>query len=904
MSGTISTNTTIAQYTIVSKLGEGGMGQVWLARDTRLNRDVAIKLLPATFAIDSERLARFRREAQVLASLNHPNVAAIYGLEECDGVIALVLELVPGPTIADRIAQGPISIEEALPIARQIAEALEVAHERGIIHRDIKPANIKVTEDGSVKVLDFGLAKILTDESAESDLSHSPTLIKGTQAGVILGTAAYMSPEQARGKTVDKRADVWAFGCVLFEMLTGKKIFSGDSLTDILAEVVKEEPNWSTLPPSTPPSIERLLRRCLTKDPKQRLRDIGEARFEISDTIAGGFAPARQTKEATRTTSSANWRQVLPWAIAAIAILVTISVLYFRKSSSSVTTAGVKQFTLAQPTQGPLDLTFGGSVLLSPDGTQIVNSIRIGGNRQLFVRQLSSGVSQLLDGAQGASDPFFSPDGKWLAFFANGMLKKISLSGGAAEIITKAPNPRGGVWTFDDNIVFTPDTDAPLYRVSAKGGTAEPISSLDGNSKERSHRWPDVLPGGKAIVFSIAYEVGNPLDDASIGVLDLSTGKHKTIIKGGSFPRYVPTGHLVYARRGALIAVPFDAQRLEVTRPPVTVQEDVRTAVVNGRAQFSFSTKGDLVYIQERQNNSGDSGQLLEWVDRRGVAQGLINVRHEYSGPRLSADGRTLFVEVADPSAAIWVFDIGRGTLSRLTQGGVSYGPIPSPDGRRLAYQATRDGVTGAMLSQVDGSGEERLTSDKRFNFPTSWSPDSKQLLLTAASENGYAEVRVIDVDGDREQRPLIQGSFNIGGARFSPNGRWIAYVTDESGRNEVYIRSYPEIGTRIQVSVDGGSEPVWSRSGKELFFRNGDQTMAVNIGLSQSLVVGKPQLLFSRYALDDSSGPAYGMAAAYEVSLDGQRFIMEKYNQETAQLPAPRVILNWFDELKQRSPQ
>ena len=880
------------------------MGEVWRARDTRLNRDVAIKLLPATFALDGERLARFRREAQVLASLNHPNVAAIYGLEECDGVTALILELVPGPTIADRIAQGPIPIDEALPIARQIAEALEVAHERGIVHRDIKPANIKLTEDGSVKVLDFGLAKILADDSVESDLSHSPTLIKGTQAGVILGTAAYMSPEQARGKTVDKRADVWAFGCVLFEMLTGKKIFSGESLTDILAEVVKEEPHWSSLPPSTPPSIQRLLHRCLTKDPKQRLRDIGDARFEICETVAGGFAPTLETKESTRATSSVKWREVLPWAIATIAILVTISVLYFRKSSPNVTSAGVTQFTLAQPTQGPLDLTFGGSILLSPDGTQIVNSIRIGGNRQLYLRQLSSGVAQLLDGAQGASDPFFSPDGKWLAFFANGMLKKISLSGGAAEIITKAPNPRGGVWTSDDNIVFTPDTDAPLYRVSAKGGTAEPISSLDGSLRERSHRWPDVLPGGKAMVFSIAYEVGNPLDDASIGVLDLSTGKHKTIMKGGSFPRYVPTGHLVYARKGALIAVPFDAQRLEVTGPPVTVQEDVKTTVVNGRAQFSFSNKGDFVYIQERQPTSGDVGQLLEWVDRRGVAQGLINVRHEYSGPRLSADGRTLFVEVADPSAAIWVFDLERGTLSRLTQGGVSYGPIPAPDGRRLAYQATRDGVTGAMLSQVDGSGEERLTSDKRFNFPTSWSPDSKQLLLTAASESGYAEVRIIDVDGDRKQRPLLQGSFNIGGARFSSNGRWIAYVSDESGRNEVYLRSYPDAGTRIQVSVDGGSEPVWSKSGQELFFRNGDQTMAASVSLSQSPVVGKPQLLFSRYALDDSSGPAYGMAASYDVALDGQRFIMEKYNQETVQLPVPRVILNWFDELKQRSPQ
>jgi serine/threonine protein kinase len=897
---TIAAGTKLGHYEIVSPLGVGGMGEVWRARDTRLNRDVAIKVLPAPFALDTERLARFKREAQVLASLNHPNIAGIYGLEECDGFVALALELVPGPTLADRIDGGPIPFDEALPIARQIAEALEVAHERGIIHRDIKPANIKVTEDGAVKVLDFGLAKIFTEELPETDLSHSPTLLKGTQVGMILGTAAYMSPEQARGKAVDKRADVWAFGCVLFEMLTGNKVFEGDSLTDILAEVVKEEPNWASLPATTPPQIERLLRRCLAKDPRQRLRDIGDARLEISETASDTpDSTLDRAKEAKQGASLGYWWRVLPWAIATLAILSTAWVLYFRKPSTEVASAGMRQFTLAQPVEGPLDLTFGGSILFSPDGTHLISSVRLGGKRQLFDRPLSSAVARPLDGTQGASDPFFSPDGKWLAFFANGMLKKVSLSGGAAEVICKAQNPRGGVWTNDDTIVFTPDTDAALYRVRAGGGPVESISSLDGTVRERSHRWPDVLPGGTAILFSVAYEVGNPLDDASIAVLDLSTGKHKTLIKGGAYPRYVPTGHLVYARRGALIAVPFDAQHLEVTGTPMTVQDDVMTTVVNGRAQFSFSTKGDFAYIQQRSNDKAEVGQLLEWVDRRGVAQGLINVRHEYSGPRLSPDGRTLFVEIADPAAAIWVYDIGRGTLSRLTQSGVSYGPIPSPDGGRIAYQATRDGVTGVMMANVDGSGEERLTSDKRFNFPTSWSPDGKQLLITAANESGYTDVRLIQVDGDRKQQPLLQGPFNMGGARFSPDGRWIAYVSAESGRNEVWVRSYPGAGTRIQISADGGTQPVWSRNNRELFFRNGDQTLVVTVGLSPSIAVGKPQVLFSHADLDDSSGSAYEMAADYDVSPDGQRFIMRKHNLETAQIPAARIILNWFDELK-----
>jgi serine/threonine protein kinase/Tol biopolymer transport system component len=895
---TIATGIRLGHYEIRSPLGAGGMGEVWRAHDTRLNRDVAIKVLPATFALDGERLARFKREAQVLASLNHPNIAGIYGLEECDGVVALALELVPGPTLADRITAGPIPIDEALLIARQIAEALEIAHERGIVHRDIKPANIKVTADGTVKVLDFGLAKIFTEESSETDLSHSPTLVKGTQAGVILGTAAYMSPEQARGKTVDKRSDVWAFGCVVFEMLAGKRIFDGDSLTDILAAVVKEQPDWTSLPTSTPEPVQRLLHRCLAKDPKQRLRDIGDARLDICEVLNGGIYQAIKQPE-RRTHETPDWRRLLPWTISVLAILIAMFALYFRKAPSESTSAGVRQFTLAQPAEGSLDLTFGGSVLFSPDGTHLVSSVRVGGKRQLFDRALSSAVAQPLDGTQGASDPFFSPDGKWLAFFASGMLKKVSVSGGAAEVVCKAQNPRGGVWTNDDTIVFTPDTDSPLYRVRAGGGPVESISSLNSTDKERSHRWPDVLPGGKAILFSVAYEIGNPLDDASIAVLDLSTGKHKTLIKGGAFPRYVPTGHLIYARRGALVAVPFDVDRLEVTGAPATVQEDVMTTVVNGRAQFSFSSKGDFAYIQERSNNNAEVGQVLEWVDRRGGAQALINVRHEYSGPRLSSDGRTLFVEMADPAAAIWVYDMGRGTLSRLIQAGVSYGPIPSPDGRRIAYQATRDGVTGVMISNVDGSGEERLTSDKRFNFPTSWTPDGKQLLITAASEIGNIEVRLIAVDGDRKQQPLLQGPFNAGGARFSPDGHWIAYVSDESGRNEVYVRSYPGAGTRIPISSDGGTQPVWSRNGRELFFRNGDQTLAVTVGLSPSPAAGKPKILFTRTALDDSSGPAYGMAADYDVSLDGQRFIMRKHNPDNSQIPAVRIVFNWFDEIK-----
>jgi len=895
---------TLSHYHITGKLGAGGMGEVYRARDSRLNREVAIKVLPEGFAQDAERLARFQREAQVLASLNHPNIASIYGLEESGQVYALVMELVEGPTLADRIAAGPLPLEEALPIARQIAEALEAAHERGIIHRDLKPANIKVTPDGNVKVLDFGLAKVFEEQPGNPDLSHSPTLMHGTQAGVILGTAAYMSPEQAKGKAVNKRADIWAFGCVLYEMLTGMQVFSGETLTDTLAAVVRAEPEWSALPAATPGVIRKLLGRCLTKDVKQRLRDIGDARIEIEEAMAAGTdEPLVGTDQIVALQPTSRWRRLLPWAIATLAVLTALLVIAYRANRSPDGAAAVKQFVLAPPAEGiPVALS-APCLLLSPDGTRLVSTVKVSNSWQLFDRLLNSPAARPIDGTQGAMDPFFSPDGQWLAFFANGLLKKVPLSGGAPETICNAQNARGGVWASDNTIIFTPGTDGPLSRVPASGGPIEVISTLAVNNKERSHRWPDVLPGGKAILFSVAYEVGNPLDDASVAVMDLATGKHKTIIHGAGFPRYVPTGHIVYARGGAILAVPFDAERLEVTGTPVTIQEGVVMRAENGRAQFSFSRAGDLAYVAGRTDDSDDVRYPLVWVDRRGGEQVLSEERHRYSDPRLTPDGRTILVEVAEPAAAIWAYDTARGTLSRITSGGVSYGPLPAPDGERIAYEATRDGVAGVLLARLDGSGEERLTSTKRLHVPTSWSPDGKTLAISAGAESGYLELWLVSLDGDRTPQPFLQGQFNVGGARFSPDGKWLAYVSDESGRSEVYIRQFPQAGTRVAVSVSGGSQPVWARNGRELFFRNGDELLAVDVTLSPALTAGKPRVLFSRYDPPDASGRAYDMSADFDVSADGQRFVMPKHELNSSSLPVARVVLNWFEELKRLAP-
>jgi serine/threonine-protein kinase len=571
--------------------------------------------------------------------------------------------------------------------------------------------------------------------------------------------------------------------------------------------------------------------------------------------------------------------------------------MYVGRRSKEANAEAVRQFTLAQPVEGALALQ-SLAHLFSPDGTHLISTLLVSGKTKLFDRPLATSAGHPIDGTEGATDPFFSPDGRWLGFFANGALKKVPLAGGPAEEICKADNARGGVWTSDGSVIFTPGTDAPLYRVSAGGGPAKAVSTIDGNAHERSHRWPDVLPDGKSVLFSVAYDAGNPLDNANVALLDLNTGKHKILLKGGAFARYLSAGYIVYARGNVILAVPFNLNTLEVTGSPVTVLENVMMSSSNARVQFSFSRAGDLVYLEGRSEDDRDAAQPLVWLDRHGSEQPLSEARQRFSKPRLTADSRSLFVEVADPEAAIWAYDINRGTLTRITHGGVSYGPVPSPDGTRVAYESTRDGVAGAFVAHIDGSGEQRLTSSKRIDVPTSWSSDGKLLALTSVGESGNYDVRFIAVDGDHTQQIFVQGPFNAGGARFSPQGNWVAYVSDESGRNEVYVRPYPE-GTRVQISAAGGNQPVWSSNGRELFFRNGDQLLAVNVTPGQNFTFGKPVVLFSRSMPVESSGRAYEFMADFDISKDGDRFVTPKYNPNSSNVPRARIILDWFSELK-----
>ena len=875
------------------------MGEVYRGRDTKLDRDVALKVLPEEFFEDRDRVARFEREAKALAALNHPGIAAVHSFEAVDGRHILVMELVEGEGLDARIARGALPLDEALSIARQIAEALEAAHERGIVHRDLKPANVMLTPDGRVKLLDFGLAKALDADpgsGSSPQVTQSPTLTaRATAAGIILGTAAYMSPEQARGRAVDKRADIWAFGCVLFEMLTDRRLFEGETVSDTLAAVLTREPDWECLPSSTPSAVRTLLRRCLARDPKLRLRDIGEARIAIAEAGSG----AESAKSAVMPAAPVRrWRRALPWSLAVV--LAAALALAAARGRAPAPREPVMRFDLAPP-EGEGDLWIGSAtpLLLSPDGTRLAVVAGKAMRWQLFLRSIDQQTPLPLPGTEGALDPFFSPDGRQIGFFANGVLQRTAVSGGTPETICPAPNDRGGAWAEDGSILFTPTTDAPLFRVRAEGGAPAAVTTLDVKARERSHRWPDFLPGGKAALFSIAYEVGNPLDDAAVAVTTFA-GRHRLLIKGASFPRYAPTGHIVYAQRGSLLAVPFDPVRLEVTGPPVPVADRVVMSRTKGDALFSFSRTGAFVYVSG-DVSATEPGSLV-WVDRHGSEQALTPERRVYLALRLTRDGRTVVAEIRDPSAGIWAYDIGRGTLSRLTFGGVSYNPMPSPDGKSVVYEAVRDGTAGLFRTGLDGAKEERLTSTKEAHIPSSFAPDGRSVAFTAGGRNGRSEIWTVSLEGDRTPAPLLQAPYNVGAGTFSPDGHSLAYISDESGRFEVYVRPHPGPGGRVQISTGGGVEPLWSPNGRELFFRNGDDFLAADIAKGAVLEAGRPRVLFSRRNPPGGSGIRYDVIARYAVSPDGQRFLMSKPDAVKGPGPVPRLVVNWFEELKRRA--
>jgi serine/threonine-protein kinase len=917
----------LGAFEIVAALGAGGMGEVYRARDTKLGREVAVKILPPSFVQDPERVARFHREAQLLAALNHPHIAAIHGLEDHDGTPLLVMELVDGETLADRLrpsgsglrtsgsgrVQGSpsgspepdarrLSIDEALGIARQIADALEAAHEKGIIHRDLKPANVALTADGHVKVLDFGLAKFTAGgpgdaEPGSGGLSHSPTLtVAATQAGVILGTAAYMAPEQAKGKLADKRADIWAFGCVLYEMLTGRRAFDGEDLTDTIAAVVRGEPDWSAIPSDVPDQIRLLVRRCLEKDRRARISDISVVRFLLTETIA----PPRPDPPPPATAPVPSRRGA---AAAAAAGLLGGAVLaagaWWAMPGPPADRQTIRMALIPAPDQ-PLSMQGSDNdVAVAGDGTFLVYRSTLGADAsQMVIRRLDEFEARPLTAGLNTRSPFVSPDDAWVGFFAPGALRKVPAGGGPPVTIASINgNARGASWGANDLIVFaTTAPESGLWSVPGSGGDPKPLTTPDRAAGEGDHLYPSWLPDRRAVLFTISPPTGlaQTADAFRIGVLDLDSGEKKILIQAGTYARYVASGHILYAAgEGALRAVRFDPRRLEVIGDPMPVVDDVR-GFSSGAVEFSASSTGVLVYVPGA-GLRGAAERPLVWVNRQGERTPLAAPGRGYADPRMSPDGLQMIAEVPDDTDDIWMLDVARGTLSRQTvESFEDETPVWSPDGRWIAYSSTR-GNNDRLVFRLrsDGAGaEETLWKGTEHIHVEDWTPDGKSLVVSSTQTAGSPQdLFLLPLDGDRALKPLLRTRFSERAARVSPDGRWMAYCSDETGRDEVYVRPFPSLEGRYPISSGGGCQPVWSRKTAELFYRGGGALMTVPIAPGDRFTAGSPQKLF-----DD---PFYNKGAGhtgYDVTADG-RFLFVANEIETATgsaLPI-HLVINWL---------
>ena len=864
-------------------LGAGGMGEVYRARDAQLNRDVALKILPAAFAVDGERLARFRREAQMLASLNHQNIGHIYGFEEPadagpSGLHALVLELVEGPTLADRLASGPMPVEDALAIARQVAEALAAAHEQGIVHRDLKPANIKLRPDGVVKVLDFGLARAVESSATRVDLSNSPTITTPahmTAAGTILGTAAYMSPEQAKGRPADTRSDIWAFGCVLFEMLAGVRTFPGNEVAEVLAGVIKDEPRWASLPPRTSPVLLRLLGRCLQKDPRRRLQHIGDAQFDL-DESAG--APAGDSTVRGRS------GERLAWAVLAMLLAAAAVVSWFYGPGSATPVANELRFEVATPpTTDPLSLA------ISPDGRNLVFAADNEGRSKLWLHALNELSSRPLAGTEGGFYPFWSPDGRSIAFFSGGKLNRLDLEGGLVRPISNAPNPVGGSWGRDGTILFSPNFTGPIYSVAATGGDVTQITRTD--ESHSSHRFPLLLPDGRHFLYYV------PGGEASRGVYvaSLDGGSDTRLLGHADAPAvFVPPRRLIFVSAGKLLAQPFDPQTRTLSGTPSPVADQVVAVGDSAQAGLSASAAGALVY----RAGAGKGQRQLIWFDRAGKPLGTAADPDDagVEEPSMSPDGRRVGIsKTTNGNTDVWILDLDRRLLSRFTYDGAAESvPIWSPDGTKIVFNSNRGGRYNLYVKAASGTGsEELLLQTEQNKAAVDWSPDGRLILFRSPSLSTGFDLWALPLEGDRRPFPVVQTMFEERDGQFSPDGNWIAYQSNESGRMEIFVQSFPGPGGKIQVSTGGGAQVRWRKDGRELFYIALDgKLMAVPIRRagSGSIEAGAPVALFATRV----GGAIRGTyLQQYVVSPNGDRFLMNTVTNEASVAPVT-VILNW----------
>ena len=887
----LAPGTRLNSYDILGPLGVGGMGEVYRARDARLGRDVAIKVLPNAFAADPDRLMRFEREARTLASLNHPRIAHIHGLEEAGGARFLVMELVEGEDLSQRISRGAIPIDEALKIAAQIAEALAAAHDQGIIHRDLKPANIKLRPDGSVKVLDFGLAKAAT-ASSDEDVMNSPTITSPamTALGVILGTAAYMSPEQARGKPVDRRADIWALGCVVYEMLTGRRAFQGDTATDVIAAIVKSEPAWQLLPNAVPPRIRTLLERSLRKDPAIRLRDAGDVKLEL-DAASESATPAMPALHRPQ-------RKRPLVALAIVAVLSTVAFAAYSigsRGSAGAAEDPATRLSITFPAGSNLQLGQPiPSLALSPDGRLVVYTATGPEGNQLWIRPLDSFTATPLAGTRNGRAAFFSPDGKWIGFMAAGQIKRVPAASGPAEVVCAVEGGGGGgTWTEKDEIVFTSLSDGQkMWRVPASGGTPTLVT-------EEAVFDPDALPGGDTVIAALENPAGESASDHGIAAIELQTGRVTRLVSGGTYARYLRSGHLVFLRNNALFATPFNARTLRAGDAPKAMVEPVFMEPASPGGNFAVSSSGTLAYAP----GDATSFQRRLVTIGGGESRPVVDERRYFDRPRSSADGRRVAVMVRSARDRVWMIDTARRTMSRVTTANWQQEgfPVFSRDGRWLAL-ATAEGSSwrkGRRLSMAlvpsDGSRpEQQLTTSSRIQIPNSFTPDGKALVFQEDSDSGNGnDLFIVGLDGERTIRPLLQTPFQEAFADISPDGRWIAYVTNRSGRNEVWVASFPAMTGATQVSINGGSFPRWSHDGRRLHFYNSNTIWSAEVGGAATPAASTPTLV--------TALPTVRPAGFFDIMPDGRILFVD--GPDVGSTPELRIVLNWPAELRRMLP-
>ena len=883
----------LGPYEILARIGAGGMGEVYKARDARLHRTVAIKILPYHLADRVDLRERLDREARTIASLNHPHICTLFDIGRQDGVAFLVMEYLEGETLAQRLAKGPLPLAQVLQYAIEISDALDKAHHQGVTHRDLKPGNIMLTKTGT-KLLDFGLAKLRQEAAPGTPLSERATERDAiTAQGAIVGTLLYMAPEQLEGKELDARTDIFAFGALVYEMATGKKAFGGGSQASVIGAILKDDPPpISSLQPMAPRALDRVVKKCLAKEPEKRWQAASDVCDELK-WIAESGSQTTPAPPAAPKNIRGRWRGALLWGVAFLLLAaVTGIVLWNRKSTSPTNSIQVSRIAITLPPNQPLaGLEIGTAVALSPDGTRLVYAAHQGGGQQLYLRSLEDLEAQPISGTAGAVQPFFSPDGKWLGFFADGKLKKIPVGGGEAVSLGDAGDPRGASWGSQGMIVFAPTRGSALQKVSDAGGTAQPLTRF-AKKDENSHRWPEFLPSGEAVLFA-AFRGGGNWNNAQISVQSVGSGERRDLVQGGTHPRYATSGHLVYAQGGTLMAAPFDAQSLTVTGAPVPVQEGVLQSTFSGAAQYSFSGTGALVYVPL---SVQATQRRLMWVSRSGVEQPVAAPARAYRGPRLSPNGQEVAVAVEGQETQVWLYKLSRDTLTRLTfQGSTNFNPNWTRDGKRIAFTSIGQGL---RWQAADGSGGSEVLSELG-GAPNSWSPNGQLLAFDDSTSSTGQDIGVLHlVDYKVEQ--FLATPFNEGAAQFSPDGRWLVYVSNESGRNEIYAQPYPGPGGKLQISTDGGGEPLWNPNGRELFYRSRDRMMAVDINTQPSFSAGKPKVLFTGQ-YQPSSSPVPN--ANYDISHDGQRFLMLKPGGQDQAATQINVVLNWFEELKQKVP-